>query len=55
MIYIDEDGRTQCTDNCLSCKEDKKTCEARKERGRWARRMTYKAKKEHEKNQEGES
>ncbi|WP_158220175.1 hypothetical protein [Tissierella sp. P1] len=48
MIYIDEEGKTQCTECCLSCEENKKTCEARKERGRRANRMAYKAKKEYE-------
>lgn len=45
MIYIDEEGKTRCTDCCIGCKENQKTCEARKERGREIRRMTYKAKK----------
>lgn len=36
----------ECQECCLSCKEDKKTCEYRKQRGRATRRMMYKAKKE---------
>ncbi|WP_352420747.1 hypothetical protein [Proteiniborus sp.] len=48
MIYIDDEGRMQCTEYCMSCEEDRKTCEARKERSRWAKRMIYKAKKDYE-------
>lgn len=39
----------ECKKCCLSCKKDKKKCEYRKQRGRAIRRMTYRAKKEHEK------
>ena len=54
MIYIDADGRKQCTECCISCEEDKNICEAKKERRRWARRMIYKAKKEYEKSKVGD-
>jgi hypothetical protein len=54
LIYIDEEGKYRCDNCCISCEEDKKTCEARKERGRRANRILYKAKKEYErKKQEG--
>lgn len=39
----------ECQECCLSCKEDLKKCEYRKQRGRAIRRMTYRAKKEYEK------
>lgn len=35
-----------CPNCCLNCVKDKKTCEARKSRGRAVQRALYKVKKE---------
>lgn len=44
MVYY-IDGKAYCDNCCLSCDDDKKTCEAWKERRRVIRRITYQAKK----------
>ncbi len=49
MIYIDDNGRMQCTECCISCNTEKRVCGARKERKRLTNRMTYRAKKEYKK------
>ena len=35
----------KCSECCLTCGKDKKTCEARKERGRAVNRAIYKARR----------
>ncbi len=55
MRQVIEYEDIECQECCLSCKEDLKKCEYRKQRGRAIRRMTYRAKKEYEKkNKEGD-
>lgn len=49
MFYRDENGRLHCSECCIACDRDKKTCEAYKERGRKVRRDIYKAKRERDK------
>ena len=39
----------ECQKCCISCGEDKKSCEYRKQRRRAIDRMTYRAKKEYKK------
>lgn len=50
MIYIDKEGKYRCDNCCISCEENKKTCEARSERGRRINRLTYQAKKKFREN-----
>lgn len=54
MRKIIEYEDIECQKCCISCKEDRKTCEYRKQRRRAIDRMTYRAKKEYEKRKQGE-